>query len=586
VTAPPVHRGGRRSTYDKRPVVAVGPADECTLGWPAIAARILATGARVIAVEAYDGVRESDLRRLAAALRADVVVRAGEAFLPEDAIDALLQPTLTDDPVFGRISARPLADLFGPAHLAALRARVAAAAGRVVVYGVGATLIAAGDVLVYADLARWEIQQRQRRGEAASLGSSRADARPAVKYKRGYFVDWRLCDRQKRALLPRLDFLLDTTDEAEPRLVGGEALRRGLRLAARRPLRVVPFFDPAPWGGRWMQEVCDLPPATASYGWCFDCVPEENALLLGFGARRIEIPAIDLVFAEPEALLGPRTRTRFGDEFPIRFDFLDTVGGGNLSLQVHPQTAYMREHFGVPYTQDESYYLLDAEADAYVYLGLRTGVDPAAMLADLRAARGGGPPFPAERYVNRFPAARHDHFLIPAGTVHGAGAGSLVLEISATPYIFTFKLWDWGRLGLDGRPRPVHLDHGARNIRFERATAYARARLINRITPLGAGDGWTAERTGLHEAEFIETHRHWFTGRVPHDTGGEVQVLNLVEGEEAVVESPDRAFRPFVVHYAETFIVPGAVGPYTIRPSGPEAAARHGTIKAFVRFPG
>ncbi len=581
----PAHRTGRASNYDKHPVLPGGPASACTVGWPAIAARLLATQARVITIEAYDGIRDADLRQLAGMLQAALVVRASDAFRSEDAIDKMLQNTLTDDPVFGRMTDRTLDDLFDPASLAVMRTRVAASSGRVVVYGVGATLITPGDVLVYADLARWEIQQRQRRGEAASLGSTRVDARPATKYKRGYFVDWRLCDRQKQALFDRIDFLLDTTLDGEPHLVGWSTIRRALRVAARRPLRVVPFFDPAPWGGQWMKEVCDLPRATANYGWCFDCVPEENALLLAFGRHRVEIPAIDLVFAEPEALLGARTRARFGDEFPIRFDLLDTMGGGNLSLQVHPEASYMHTHFGVPYTQDESYYLLDAEKDASVFLGLRPQVDPAAMLSDLRAAQDGGPAFPVERYANRFPAARHDHFLIPAGTVHGSGAGSLVLEISATPFIFTFKLWDWNRLGLDGRPRPVHLDHGARNIRFERDTAYARLQLINRIVPLDAGDGWTAERTGLHEAEFIETHRHWFRKRVTHDTHGEVQVLNLVAGDEATVESPDGAFAPFVVHYAETFIIPGAVGPYTLRPSGPRSGTRHGTIKAFVRFP-
>ena len=158
----------------------------------------------------------------------------------------------------------------------------------------------------------------------------------------------------------------------------------------------------------------------------------------------------------------------------------------------------------------------------------------------------------------------------------------MVLEISATPYIFTFKLWDWDRLGLDGRPRPVHLDHGAANIQWDRDARWVEANLINRICPRGTGDGWREERTGLHEFEFIETRRHWFTGTVPHHTRGTVNVLNLVEGPEAVVESPDGAFEPFLVHYAETFIVPAAVGPYTVRPaqaSGAELA----TIKAFVR---
>src|SRR5262249_13166729 len=151
----------------------------------------------------------------------------------------------------------------------------------------------------------------------------------------------------------------------------------------------------------------------------------------------------------------------------------------------------------------------------------------------------------------------------------------------------TFKLWDWGRMGLDGLPRPIHIDHGRANIRWERDQQYATRRLINQVESIGGGPGWREERTGLHEAQFIETRRHWFTGFVPHDTGdaqtGSVNVLNLVQGEEVVIESPDHAFEPFVVHYAETFIVPANVGRYTIRPFGRAVGTECATIKAFVR---
>jgi hypothetical protein len=159
----------------------------------------------------------------------------------------------------------------------------------------------------------------------------------------------------------------------------------------------------------------------------------------------------------------------------------------------------------------------------------------------------------------------------------------MVLEISATPYIFTFKMWDWGRLGLDGKPRPIHLEHGLANIQWERTTPWVKRNLVNAVTPLGQGDGWREERTGLHELEFIETRRHWFSRPVPHHTRGTLNVLNLVEGTKAGVESPDGAFAPFVVHYAETFIVPAAVGPYTIRPCGAASGSECATIKASVR---
>jgi len=514
-----------------------------------------------------------------------VVIRARDAMRPADEIDRLLEPYLGgNDPVFGFMSGLPMEAFFDLAACAALAARVQTAVSALIV-GTGATLIAPhADVLVYADLARWEAQLRFRRGETANLGADNQSTPAGLKYKRAYFVDWRVADQFKRPLLARSDYVLDTHDPVRPKLARGTAVREGLRRASGQPFRVVPFFDPAPWGGQWMKRVCDLEPLVANYGWCFDCVPEENSLCLGFGdVRNFELPSLDLVFQHPRELLGDAVQAMFGDEFPIRFDFLDTMGGGNLSLQVHPLTESIRRTFGMRYTQDESYYLLDALPDAAVYLGLKTGVDRQAMLAALEEAQAGGPPFEADRFVNRWPARKHDHFLIPAGTIHCSGMNSMVLEISATPYIFTFKLWDWDRPGLDGAPRPIHLQHGREVIQWDRDTEWTRRELVNRIVPVGAGAGWAEERTGLHELEFIETRRHWFTGTVPHDTHGGVNVLNLVEGREALVESPTGAFPPLTVHYAETFIVPASVGPYTIRPSEGAAGAPCATIKAYVR---
>src|SRR3974377_2181207 len=125
--------------------------------------------------------------------------------------------------------------------------------------------------------------------------------------------------------------------------------------------------------------------------------------------------------------------------------------------------------------------MLDAEPDSSVYLGIKSDADPAHMIADLERAQQGDFDFSAEQYVNKFPARTHDPFLLPAGTVHCSGKGSMVLEISATPYIFTFKLWDWGRLGLDGKPRPIHIEHGAANIQWDRTTEWVQRELINQF---------------------------------------------------------------------------------------------------------
>jgi len=580
----------RHSNYDKFPVVEVRPtAQECSVGWAGIVETLKSAirGARaVVGVELYPGVLDREVEEaLAAGLKPAAVISTSKLLKPVNEIDTMLAPYLGDDPVFGRMNGIVLEDFFDARRLAEARTRAQQHRdGLLLVIGTGAALIVPEpDLLVYADMARWEIQRRQRQGEVGNLGTDNLKESPSLKYKRAFFVDWRAADRLKRTLLPRTDFLLDTNDSKAPKMIPGALFREGLKIAAHRPFRVVPYFDPGPWGGHWMEEVCDLPKDKPNHAWCFDCVPEENSLLLGFGDVRIEIPAQDLVYAHPRELLGDAVHGRFGAEFPIRFDFLDTMGGGNLSLQVHPLTEYIQDRFGLNYTQDESYYLLDAGVDGTVYLGLREGIEPKAMLRDLRVAQDGGAPFPADRYVNIFPAAKHDHFLIPAGTVHCSGKSSMVLEISATPYIFTFKLWDWGRLGLNGLPRPIHLDYGAANIQWDRTTDWVRQNLVNQISEIASGPGWREERTGLHEREFIETRRHWFTGCVPHHTNGGVNVLNLVEGREAVVESPTDAFPPFVVHYAETFIIPAAVGDYTIRPHGESGGRECATIKAFVK---
>jgi mannose-6-phosphate isomerase class I len=583
----------RISNYDKFPLVQIpGGETGCVQGWTDIVLRLRQSVTRraarktVIVVECYAGVDEAVIiRELQSRLMPALVVHAAEALLDPEKIDALVAPFLGgDDPVFGFLCNLALPQFFDKEKLRRFQTQIAAAAeGVVLVIGCGASLIVKPDMLVYADLARWEAQLRFRRNEAGNLGVQNRTEPANRQYKRAFFVDWRVCDRWKKSLIEQWDFVLDTNNSREPKLAAGEAVRRGLRHVVTRPFRVVPFFDPAPWGGQWMKRICNLDGDSDNYGWCFDCVPEENSLLLGFGDLRLEMPALDLVLYQARALLGAAVRERFGDEFPIRFDFLDTIGGGNLSFQVHPLKQYIRQHFGMGYTQDESYYVLDARPGASVYLGLKAGVDSTAVVRDLQLAQGGNAPFPAEKYANRFSAKKHDHFLIPAGTVHCSGAETMVLEISATPYIFTFKMWDWNRPGLDGKPRPIHLDHALANIQWDRTTDWTRQNLVNRITPLDSGDGWREERTGLHEYEFIETRRHWFTKAVPHDTCDEVNVLNLVEGDEAVVESPCNAFEPFVVHYAETFIVPAAVGRYTIRPQGSSAGMECATMKAFVR---
>src|SRR5699024_1937105 len=122
-----------------------------------------------------------------------------------------------------------------------------------------------------------------------------------------------------------------------------------------------------------------------------------------------------------------------------------------------------------------------------------------------------------------------------------------------------------------------------KNIQWDRDTEWVEKNLVGQVDRIRQDGDVIEERTGLHELEFIEVRRHWFEVAADHDTENTVNVLNLVEGDEARIVSPTGAFAPFVVHYAETFIVPAAVGAYRIERTENSRSERFATVKAYVR---
>lgn len=568
------------NNYDKQPKIKV--KGSVIRGYEAIAnaLHLNNTADKTVVMDCYVMVDKGEILQNLGKFF-DHIFISDDCAYQKDELTEKMQHWLTDDRIFGVLTTDFLEDFFIEEKVLKMREQVKSSTGKTLVIGVGAMLIAKGDVHIHCSIARWETQLRFRKG-APNWNCDNYDMDPLTKFKRGYFVEWRLADKHKQKYFDAFDYFIDTNQKSKPNMIAADDYRSALTAAVHTPFRVVPYFDPGVWGGQWMKEVCDLDRSRQNFAWCFDCVPEENSVLYAFENGTAEMPAIDIVFFRGVELLGDRVQARFGNEFPIRFDFLDTIDGGNLSLQVHPTTQYISEHFNMRYTQDESYYILDADNDASVYLGVRKDIVPEAFIGALENAQETGE-MNVEKFVNRFPAKKHDHFLIPGGTIHCSGRNAMVLEISSTPYIFTFKLWDWGRVGLDGKPRPINIQHGSRVIDYCRDTEWVRENLIDRFEAVPAGDGWTEERTGLHKREPIETRRHWFTKAVLHNTQDSVNVLNLVEGEEAEVVSPTDSFAPFTVHYAETFIVPASVGDYVIRPTEKSKGQRLATIKALVR---
>ena len=578
--------------YNKNPTIKISSEhDKCILGWKAINDQIAAAVNNLknknshIVVECYQGCDLAEIRKeLSSYFDYASIIDSSNYMKPELVIRRMTQSDVTDHRVFGVITKLRIHDFFETAKIEHLK-RKQTKTNLTIYFGIGASLLVDNpDILIYADMARWEIQQRMRKNLVDNIGVNNRQESIEEQYKRAYFVDWRVCDELKKDLLTNLDFVLDTNTPSDPKLATGNAIRSALTQAISQPFSVVPYFDAGPWGGQWMKEKFDLDENTTNFAWSFNCVPEENSLLIEFSNANFEIPSINVVFYKPLELLGPAIYNEFGAEFPIRFDFLDTMDGGNLSLQVHPVKEYIMEQFGMTYTQDESYYIIDAGDDAFVYLGTNDKINPNDMLDDLKRSQSEGHIFDAEKYATKWSAKKHDHFLIPAGTVHCSGKDCMVLEISATPYIFTFKLWDWGRLGMDGRPRPISIEHGQKVIQWDRTSDWTRNNLINQFEEISCGDGWIEEKTGLHDLEFIETRRQWFNCKVYHNTENTLNVLMIIDGEQAIIESPTDAFDPFIVNFCEAFIVPANVGEYTVKPTGLSKNKKIALIKAFVKL--
>ena len=564
--------------YDIYPAFTVGPG-QIALGFDALAERLAA--ATTVVIDGYPGVLWEDFRtRLDAALtRRGVRVSwqtVDAALQPAAEIEAVVAQFLGgDDPLFGRRFTGRLSDFFDGEQLSVLRP--SAAAGLSILYGCGAALAGWAGLLVYVEVPKNEIQFRARAGQPTNLGLPVA-LEPKAAYKRCYFVDWVAANAHKARLLPRVDVVVDAQRPDEPACMAGDDLRAALREMAHHCFRVRPWFEPGPWGGQWIKRrLPGLAQDVPNYAWSFELIVPENGLLLESDGRLLEVAFDWLMAAEPQAVLGEAAEA-FGLEFPIRFDFLDTVGGGNLSVQVHPRPDYIRQHFGETFTQDETYYILDCEPGAVSYLGFQPGVDPAAFRQALEHSAASNLTVDIDRYVMAVPTHQHDLLLIPSGTIHGSGAGNLVLEISATPYIFTFKLYDWLRLDLEGKPRALNLARGFENLDFARQGQNVFAELISKPYVLAEGEGWRVVHCPTHPEHFYDVHRLEFDAAIEVATAGACHVLSLVEGQQVLLQTAGGRQQRF--HYAETFVVPAAAGRYRLVS---ESGAALKVAKAFVK---
>lgn len=257
---------------------------------------------------------------------------------------------LAEDPDFETLAAASLEDLFGR-PVQAERDTDAVT----VIFGPGAAL-SRHDELWYFDQPKRYAEAAVGAGAGRNLGQRGTPVIPTT--RRLFYVDWPILDRHRDTIAPMVSLWIDAQTAHRPTALEAATLAATAAALVRRPFRTRPMFNTTVWGGHWGQRQLGMGTDQPNSAVGYELIAPESGVLIGSQAElTVEVPFQLLVSLHPLELLGESVHERFGTSFPIRFDYLDTVDGGNLSVHCHPQAQYMREVFGWPYTQHESYYV-------------------------------------------------------------------------------------------------------------------------------------------------------------------------------------------------------------------------------------
>jgi mannose-6-phosphate isomerase len=223
------------------------------------------------------------------------------------------------------------------------------------------------------------------------------------------------------------------------------------------PFVFKPIFKQRVWGGRRLESNLGkaLPPNNPiGESWELSDLPDPDQSEVAAGSLE-GVTLGQLVEQDPQGLMGPVALDQ--GSFPLLVKYIDA--SQTLSIQVHPDETAAARLGGRP--KSEAWYVLDADPEAVIYLGLHPGTGPEQLR---RALETGG----VEELVVRVPARPGTLLPVPPGTVHAIGAGILLAEVQQ-PSDTTYRVYDWGRVGLDGQPRQLHVDQALQSIHYDAA---------------------------------------------------------------------------------------------------------------------
>ena len=569
--------------YDMYPTFECDDEFKINFGYDSLVLEIIEK--KCIIIDGYVGtmfnhIREEIDKRLKEKNKKVLWVESTSALKLEEELEAMVQPFLgCNDPLFGKRCNLDIREFFNKDCFQRFKKDENFDIN--ILIGVGSSLAGWDAPLFYFDVPKNEIQYRSRAKSISNFGLKNENSLSAKQaYKRFYFVDWPVLNSYKNEIKEKIEVYVDDQRYKNPIWTKGDHLRNALTKLSSSVIRVRPWFEPGVWGGNWMkQNIPNIEQNTKNYAWSFELIAPENGIILSKNSYMLEVPFDFFMYLNQNEILGKKGAEMFKYDFPIRFDFLDTFDGDNLSIQCHPGRNYMEKNFNETLPQDETYYILDAKEDAQVYLGFQKDINEGEFRSEVEKSFHNSEKLDIQKYVKSHSCKVHDFFLIPHGTIHGSGKNNLVLEISSTPYIFTFKIYDWVRADLDGKPRTLNIKRGFENLDFSRQGDLVEKELIcSGNVLIENGTDWNIYHLKTHEVQFYDVHRIEFLSDVKIETNDQFHILMLVEGDFIFVETENNHNQR--LHYSETFLIPAAAKTYRLI-NGTRKICK--VIKAFVK---
>ncbi|MBQ8232922.1 MAG: class I mannose-6-phosphate isomerase [Lachnospiraceae bacterium] len=386
--------------------------------------------------------------------------------------------------------------------------------------------------------------------------------------RRCYFVDFELAMRSRMRIFRQynLDSYIAGSNSDNMTLITVALMKQIFTRGLEYPLRCRPVYLEGVWGGYYVKRLRNLPESMKNCAWVFDMIPMEVSTVFIINGMEFEFPFYALVQAEGEKLMGKASVEYFGNYFPVRFNYDDTFhSNGNMSIQCHPVREYVRRENGEFDRQDESYYVVMADQGAKTYLGFNDGVEISDFVDAVKESERNKTPVDYEKYINAVDSRPGVQVMIPAGTIHASGRNQLILEIgSLTVGSYTYKMYDYLRLDLDGNPRPLHTYHGERVLQPGRTTSWINENVVQKPRIVRSGPDWKEYIVGEHDLLYFSLRNVRFTDSYKDDTAGRFHVLTLVDGEQVTVRSLRDPSRYYVQNYLDIIVVPADMGPYEV----------------------